>query len=73
MSSDEDSDEEENEDIKLMKERKWTGKDLLYAAQNGSFQEIIDLLHGQKIQPDINYKGPDKKTPLYAAASEGHS
>ncbi len=25
------------------------------------------------MKPDINYKGPDKKTPLYTAASEGHT
>ena len=43
------------------------------AAENGSFQIIKDLLTSSSLVPDINYKGPDKKTPLYAAASEGHS
>ena len=43
------------------------------AAENGSFQIIKKLLKSPSLQPDINYKGPDKKTPLYAAASEGHN
>ena len=55
-----------------MKIRKRTGKDLLHAAESGSFQIIVDLLQNPMNVPDINYKGPDMKTPLYAAASEGH-
>ena len=43
------------------------------AAENGSFQIIRELLTSHHLTPDINYKGPDKKTPLYAAASEGHT
>lgn len=60
-------------EMRLIKIRKRTNKDLLLAAENGSYQIIKQIFSNHLLKPDINYKGPDKKTPLYVAASEGHT
>lgn len=47
--------------------------DLFLASGNGNLPLVRRLLFETKpnIRPDINYRGPDFKTPLYNAASEG--
>ena len=58
----------------LAKVLKKTNESLFLAAENGSLAIIQNLLgeNQKNFRPDINFRGPDFKTPLYAATSEGH-
>lgn len=53
---------------------KQANEELYIAAENGSIELVKHLLNESKpnCKPDINHRGPDLKTPLYAATSEGH-
>lgn len=53
--------------------KKWN-KELFLASENGSLSFVKRLIFDTKsyCRPDINFRGPDFKTPLYTAASEGH-
>lgn len=53
---------------------KQANEDLFMAAESGSLRLVKQLLVETKpnCKPDINFRGPDFKTPLYAATSEGH-
>lgn len=59
---------------KTMKIVKRANEELYMAAEKGSLAIVQHLLFDQTLSyaPDINFRGPDYKTPLYAASSEGH-
>lgn len=48
--------------------------ELFIASEMGNLEMVKKLIIESKssCKPDINFKGPDFKTPLYAAVSEGH-
>jgi ankyrin repeat protein/tRNA A-37 threonylcarbamoyl transferase component Bud32 len=77
--SDSDNELDENLSVqgiekKMRKFIKRANGDLFLAAENGSLEKTKQLLldNQPNWRPDINFKGPDFKTPLYAATSEGH-
>lgn len=59
---------------KMRKLLKQANEDLFVAAENGSLSTVTKLLleSTANCKPDINFRGPDFKTPLYIASSEGH-
>jgi len=59
---------------KLRRMIKQANEDLFMAAESGSLRLIKQLLMDSEIDfmPDVNFRGPDFKTPLYVATSEGH-
>jgi hypothetical protein len=58
---------------KIRKIIKKANEELFLAAENGSLTIAKQLLDTKaNFRPDINFRGPDFKTPLYTATSEGH-
>lgn len=58
---------------KIRKIIKKANEELFMAAESGSLTLVKQLLDTKaNFRPDINFRGPDFKTPLYTATSEGH-
>jgi len=63
-----------NKERKMRKLIKKANEELYLASENGLLDLVKRLIIEAKpnCKPDVNFKGPDFKTPLYAAVSEGH-